>query len=305
MFGFRPDGRRIEQADPILAFVPYIMPTRVDSQVHSVQHIDFDVMTRYIRAQRDLGHNITYLDLVMAAYVRTISMYPELNRFVLNKQHFARNELCVSLAILKKFDNSEKIEETTLKFNFTPYDTVYDVHDKLDEMISKNRKPEEKNNTDKLVRVLLAIPGLPTTIVAIARLLDRYGMLPRWIVDVSPFHTSLFVTNLLSLGMPYVNHHIYNFGTTSIFISMGRVERNPAPGPNGTTVYNRVMPVGVVSDERITSGAVYGMAFGCWRDLLANPTVLETPPVNVRFDFPLKQRERTVRRRVWRRSAGG
>jgi len=286
VFGRRPDGRRIEQEDPILALVPYIMPTRVDAQVHSVQRVDFDVLTRYIRAQRDKEQTITYLDLIVAAYVRTISQYPELNRFILNKQNFARNTICVSLAILRKFENSEKIEETTLKFHFSPYDTIYDVHNKLDAEISANRQPEARNGTDKIARVLLAVPGLPLTIVSLARLLDRYGLLPRAIINVSPFHTGLFVTNMLSLGMPYVNHHIYNFGTTSLFISMGKVERNPSPAPDGSIAYHRMMPLGVVSDERITSGAVYGMAFGCWRDHLAEPARLETPPETVRFDLP-------------------
>ncbi len=289
MFGRRPDGRRVRQKDAIIALAPYLMPTRVDAQVHSVQRIDCDTLTRYIAEQRAKGNVFSYMDIVIAAYVRTISQNPELNRFISNKQHYARNAICVSLALLKTFEDSEEIQETTIKLYFQPTDTIYDVHNKVKEAIDENRKPEIANGTDKLARFLLAVPGLPVSIVGVARLLDRYGLLPRFIVHLSPFHTSLFVTNMMSLGMPYVNHHVYNFGTTSIFISLGKVERTASQSPEGRTVYKRIIPIGVVSDERITSGAGYARGFGCWRDLLANPTQLETAPEDIHYDYTPEQ----------------
>lgn len=303
MFGFRPDGRRVDQEDAILAFAPYLMPTRVDAQVHSVQRVDCDIITRYIRDQRAQGHILSYIDLIVAAYVRVVSQHPDLNRFIMNKQLYARNDIIVSMTMLKTFEDSDKIQETTVKLHFSPYDTVYDVHDKLQNAIDDNRKPEVANNTDKVARFLLAVPGLPTTVALLARLLDRYGILPNAVVEVSPFHTGLFFTSMASLGMPYVNHHIYNFGNTSIFLVMGKTERSVVFGPDGKPTVKRIIPLGVVSDERITSGAEYGRAFGYWRDLLANPTVLETPPETVKLDFPpekmpgYRRKQRALRRK--------
>lgn len=305
MFGRRPDGRRVAQDDPILAFAPFLMPTRVDAQVHSVQRVDCDVLTRYIRDQRQNGHTLSYMDLVIAAYVRVISQHPELNRFIANKRLYARNTICVSLALLKTFEDGDQIKETTIKLHFHPTDTVYDVHDTIKRAIEENRKPEVSNNTDKFARFLLEVPGLPTAIVTLARLMDRYGVLPRAIVNISPFHTSLFVTNMMSLGMPYVNHHIYNFGTTSVFISLGKTERTPIPGPNGTITYKRVIPIGAVTDERVTSGAEYGRAFGYWRDMLANPSRLETPPERVLYDFLPEQMPAVRGRRRRKKEAVG
>lgn len=287
MFGFRPDGRRVVQEDGILAIVPYLMPTRVDSPVHSVQHIDCDILTRYIRDQRAKGHVLSYMDIVLAGYVRVMSQHPELNRFIMNKQIYARNEICVSMALLKKFENDEEtIQESVVKLHFEPDATVYDVHDIIEAAVEVNRKPETANLTDKVVSFLLRLPGLPMLIVALAKLLDRYGLLPKWVIDFVPFHTSIFFTNMASLGMPYVNHHIYNFGTTSIFLSMGKTERVPVIGQDGKLAYKRYIPMGVVSDERITSGAEYARGFGLWRDLLAKPELLETPPAEVKYDFP-------------------
>ena len=292
MFGRRPDGRRVVQKDAILAFAPFLMPQRVDAQVHSVQRVNCDILTNYIRKQRDMGHSISYTDLVIAAYVRTISQCPELNRFIHNKRLYARNSISVSMVILKTFEDSDAIQETTLKMYFKHTDTLYDVHDTLQRAIEENRKPDVANDADKVARVLLEFPGMPTFIAGLARVLDRYGLMPRFLVNVSPFHTGLFVTSMMSLGLPYVNHHIYNFGNTSIFMSIGKVERVAAPGSGGTVKMERMLPLGVVSDERITSGAAYARGFSTWRDLLAAPERLEAPPESVRYDFPPEAFER-------------
>lgn len=302
MFGFRPDGRRVKSEDPILSFTPYLMPQRVDAQVHSVQRIDSDILTRYIRDQRAKGHVLTYLDLIIASYIRTISQHPDLNRFIMNKQVFARNEICVAMTMLKNFEDSDKIQETTVKLSFSPYTTVYEVHDILQAAVDENRKPDVANDTDKLASFLLRVPGLPTLIANLARLLDRYGLLPRVLIDLLPFHTSIFFTSMASLGMPYVNHHIYNFGTTSVFLAMGKTERTYVPKADGTFTQKRVIPLGVVSDERITSGAEYARAFGFWRDMLASPEKLEVAPETIKEDFPpekmpgYRARQRKARR---------
>lgn len=302
MFGRRPDGRRIRHSDPILAFTPYIMPQRVDAQVHTVLPVNCDILTQFIRTQREKGYDISYMDLISAAYVRAVSQYPELNRFVANKQVYSRNSICISLTIIKSSEKVEDIQESAFKIHFSPYDTVYDVHDKFQAEIEKNRKPETVNETDKLVRFLLAIPGLPTTIVGIVKLLDRYGILPRAIINLSPFHTGLFIANMASIGMPHVNHHIYNFGTTSLFIGMGSVQRKSVQKAGNVKV-ERTIPLGIVSDERITSGAEYGLAMSYFRSLMADPAKLEVPPETVRYEIPKEKMPHLESRRQRRRIA--
>ncbi|MCL1795977.1 MAG: 2-oxo acid dehydrogenase subunit E2 [Clostridia bacterium] len=284
MFGRRPDGRRLKQPDPILALTPYLMPQRVDAQVHSVIRVNCDTLTQYIRQQREKGFDLSYMDLIAAAYVRTISQNPALNRFVMNKQVYARNAIHISLAMIR--EQGEEIMETTIKPRFSPYDTVYDVHNKFREEIDKNREPEAANNTDRLAGFVMSLPGLATALVWLVRLLDRYGLLPRIVIRLSPFHTGLFIANMASIGMPHVNHHIYNFGTTSLFIGMGSVERNVAVKRDGTAGHERMIPLGLVSDERITSGADYGRAMTAFRSFMNNPASLETPPETVKYDIP-------------------
>ena len=298
LFGFRSDGRRITNKDPIVGFTPYLMPQRVDAQVYTTVQIDCDKLTNYIRGQREQGQVLSYMDLLIAAYVRAVSQHPQLNRFVMNKQLFARNTICCSLAVLKTTANDDDVRETTIKVHFDPYDTVYDVRDRMREEIEKNRKEENRNTADKYVRFLQAIPGLPTLFIGIVRLLDRYGLFPSSIVNISPFHTGAFIANMASIGMPHINHHIYNFGTTSIFLAMGKALRNPVPGPNGTVTVKRALPIGLVLDERITSGMEYGRALGFFNELIANPERLEQPPEAVVYDIPPEKMGKKMRRYV-------
>lgn len=297
MFGFRSDGRRITNADPIVGFTPYLMPQRVDAQVHTMIEIDCDTLTNYIRSQREKGYVLSYMDLVIAAYVRAASQYPQLNRFVMNKQLFARSTICISLTLLKTSDD-EEVRETVIKVHFDPHDTVYTVHERMQEEIIKNRMEENQNSADKLVRFLLAIPGVPTFAVHIVRMLDRYGIMPSAIINISPFHTGAFIANMASIGMPHVNHHIYNFGTTSIFLAMGKVLRKPVPTPNGGITVKRALPIGIVSDERITSGAEYGRALLYFRELISDPTKLEQPPATVQYDIPPEKMSQKMRKHV-------
>ncbi len=284
MFGRRQDGRRLKLSDPIVGLTPYIMPRRDDSQVMVTQYIDCDTLTAFIRAQRDAGNQISYMDLIVAAYVRTVAKYPELNRFIMNKKLYARNHIAVSLAVLKSMEG-DTIQETTIKVKLPPEATLMDVHNLFAASIEENRKPVTSNLTDKVARTLLGTPGLATFIVALARFLDRYGIMPGLILKASPFHTSMFITNMASIGMPSVYHHIYNFGTTSVFIGMGRIERHAEPAPGGAVHFRRMIPLGVVIDERIACGAAYGRAFSYLRELLADPAKLLVPPEKVNAEI--------------------
>jgi len=289
MFGWRADGRAIRGVDPIVMLTPYIMPTRVDAQVNIRLNLDFDVMTQYIRRKREEGIAITYMGLILAAYVRTVAQYPELNRFIMNKRLYARNHLCVSFVTLKK-SNDEQIEESVVKLEFDPEDTIFDVSQKLDAAIEKTRAPKDKNRTDVLARFLLSVPLLPNIVVGLARLLDRYGLMPALIHKASPFHTSLFISNMASIGMNYIYHHIYNFGTTGVFVSMGKTESDVRVNADGSCRSQRIMPLGVVVDERICSGGVYSRAFGFLRSALAHPETLEERPPDVKFETKMSRR---------------
>ncbi len=283
MFGRRADGKLLKKIDPIIALTPYLMPMRCDAQVFLNYKLDYEKMARYIVEQGSKGNKLTFMELIIAAFVRVVSELPEVNRFVANKRLYARTQLTVSFVLLKDTGDPDNIEENTVKCYFDPRDTIFDVAKRVDIAIEQARREEADNSTMKVAKLLLN-PILANIVVFLARFLDRYGIMPKYIMDASPFHTSLFFTQMASIGMPAVNHHIYNFGTTSLFVSMGSVLRETAAGPDGKTVRKRYLPIGITADERICAGAIYAKLVNRIMHYIDNPHLLETPPETVRFE---------------------
>ena len=282
MFGFRPDGRRIASIDPIVRITPYLMPMRCDAQVFLQHKLDYEKLARYIPEKSSEGERVTFMQIIIAAFVRAVSQHPEINRFIMNKEFYARKNCTVSFTMLKDPQNAEG-GETACKIFFDLTDTLFDVRDRMNLAIEANRGVENKNFLDKLVGVLLSIPGLATTIVGLVRLLDRYGLCPGALIDELPFHTSMYITNNASIGLHHVNHHIYNFGSTNLFFGMGSVEKIMVMD-GGKPRMKRYLPIGITADERVCSGAHYAGFFATMIRHLENPELLEVPPESVRFD---------------------
>ena len=292
MFGFRPDGRRVKDIDPAVRITPYLMPMRCDAQVFLQHKADFELLSRYIAKKNMEGEKITYMQIIIASFVRTVSQHPEINRYIMNKQFFSRNNCTVSFTMLKDPTRHDS-EETAVKIKFDLTDTIFDVRDRMMAVIDANRVPDSKNFVDKLLSVLFAVPGLPTAIVALVRLLDRYGLCPGALLDELPFHTSMYITNNASIGLHHVNHHIYNFGSTSLFFGMGSVERTMVM-EDGQPRMKRWLPIGITADERVCSGAHYAGFFATMNRCLAHPELLETPPESIRLDPQMEDHEPKV-----------
>ena len=293
MFGYRPDGRRIGSIDPIVRITPYLMPMRCDAQVFLQHKLDYEKMARYIAAQSAKGEKITFMQIIVAAFVRAVSQHPEINRFIMNKQYYSRKNCTVSFTMLKDPQNNDS-PETSVKIRFDPTDTIYDVRDRMASAVAANRGEDTSNFVDKLARGLLAVPGLPTLVVGLVRLLDRYGLCPGALLDELPFHTSMFITNNASIGLHHVNHHIYNFGSTSLFFGMGSLERSLVLDEEGKPRMKRWLPIGITADERVCSGAHYAGFFATMIEHLNNPALLEVPPEKVYYDPKVEYHEPKV-----------
>ena len=295
MFGRRADGRRVKGIDPIMQITSYVMPMRCDAQVFLKHRADMEKMSAYIRKQKaEKNEVITHMQIIVAAYVRAISRNPEVNRFIMNKQLFARNNCSVAFTILKDPSDADQ-GESVVKIKFDPYDTIYDVRDRMSVNVAANRGDQPKSFVDKLLGVLFAVPGLPTTVVALVRLLDRYGIAPKVLIEELPFYVGMYITNTASIGLHDVNHHIYNFGDVSLFFGMGSTEK-VAVVEDGETRMKRYLPIGITADERVCSGAHYARFFTDMRWFLDHPELLETPPESVKFDQGCEYSEPKVKK---------
>ena len=284
MFGRRPDGRRIKGMDPIMRITPYIMPMRCDAQVFLKHRVDLEVLFDYVRRQKlEKGESITYMQIIIAAYVRAISQNPTVNRFIMNRQLFARNNCSAAFTILKDPSDIDK-GEAVVKIKFDLADTLYDVRDRVNAAVAANRGEDASPGfVDKLLRVVFSFPGLPALIVGLVRLLDRYGIAPSVLMDELPFYVGMYITNTASIRLHDVNHHLYNWGNVGLFFGMGLEER-VAVVENEQTRMKRFLPIGITADERVCSGAHYARFFTDIRKYLEHPELLEQPPESVRFD---------------------
>ena len=255
------------------AIVPYILEKRYDAM--NMIELDFPVapMQEYLNRKRKEGYEMSHLGIVIAAYLRAAAEYPMLNRFIMNKRIYARNEFTVGMVVLKPGQG----EGTMSKMYFDVSNTIYDVHRIMNEYIEANRQSGDNNATDDIMRKLLAIPGLCNLGVGLFKLLDKYGLLPRKVIEASPFHISLGITNLASIRTNHIFHHVYEFGTTSILVTLGNMREVPVR-KGEEIVFERCLPMGVVMDERICSGSYFAAVFRRFKQYLTNPELLEHPP---------------------------
>lgn len=275
----RADGKRVKNIPPMYAVAAHIMAKRSDACNSIELFIPLEPMQKYLRDVRARGHNISHLALVISAFLRTTAEYPFLNRFVANKTIYARNEYAVGMVVLKP----GQLDGTMNKMYFEMTDTIFDVQKKVDEYIDENRQEGDTNSTDKLISTLLKIPGLCRFGVCVFKLMDKWGLLPRSIIKASPFHTSMVISNLASIRTNHIYHHIYDFGTTSMILTMGNSREIPKR-VGGEIVHEKCMPFGLVMDERICSGSYYALAFRRLSEYLRDPQKLELPPDKVNDD---------------------
>lgn len=268
----RSDGTRVKNLSPIVQALPYVMPKRYDAQNWASDYVDEEILKAFIRAKRREGHRVTHMSVLVAAYYKAALEHPKVNYFVMNRKLYKRNHFCFSFVILKTRADGTP-DETTLKVFLEPTDDVFTISRKIQEHIDRNLEITHNNNTDKFANFAFGVPGLARFVFALAYHLDLHGLLPRRIIDLSPFHTSLFITNLASINTSYIFHHCYEFGTTSVFVCMGKPVPDPQ-APAGTR--RRLMPLGVVMDERVATGIEYSRFFAAFERYLKDPAVLET-----------------------------
>lgn len=280
-FGDRYDGYRVRKVDPFFLLIPNIMATRVDSQVYFSDEIEITGLEQFVRehGETDLP-GLKLYHVMIASMIRLISQKPYLNRFVMHGKIFARNHITISMSI--KRGTGENALTTVVKPQFEPEDTLSDVVRKFNDAVEENRKSEQENDTDATASIVGKLPAcIVRWFVRFMFFLDKHGRLPKLINKASPFHTSMFLTNMGSLGIRPIYHHIYEFGTTSVFIGMGKKETVYETKADGSVEKHRRLGIKVVADERICDGNYYATSMRSLARYLQNPERLLTPPETV------------------------
>ena len=276
MFGRRADGKRVKDLMIIEKALPYFMPMRIDGVNLYKQQVKCKTIDDFIlKEKQETGVHFTYTEILIAACVRMLYERPKANRFIMNCQIYQRNEITVSMSIKPKL--IDDCDEVTLKFHFTGRENIYEVKKIVDDEIKRNiQSANESQETTKAAKFLGKLPyWMFKVAMKFIRFADRYGLLPKSLIDVSPFHTSIFVTDLKSIKLDKVYHHLYNFGTTTIFGALGKVKYVPVSDRNGDIHTEKVVDIGLTLDERVADGLYYANCVKLLLKYLENPECLK------------------------------
>ena len=284
-FGDRAEGRRLRSLDPLYNFIPFIMVQKNDACNQFADSVEITETDRWLRAKRKEGYKgLGYLHLFIASYVRAASQRPCVNRFIAGRRIFARNNIEVVLTVRRGM--SSDAGETTIKVIFDPSDTVFDVYRKMEEKINEIKDSEEDNNTEAVARALTKLPRFILSFaIWILKIMDYFGLIPMSLLNASPFHGSMIITDLGSIGIGPIYHHLYNFGTLPVFVAFGAKRKATELEADGTPVQRKYIDYKVNTDERICDGYDYAMAFKYFKKYLKHPEELETPPEQVVEDI--------------------
>ena len=255
--GDRKDGRLLRSLNAFSKFIPYIMPQRVDRLVGYEESFEISEVDRRLRQLRVDGYKgIGLLHFLIACHIRVISMLPGVNRFIAGRRVYAHNDISIVMTV--KHSLSVDATETTIKVHFQPTDTIFDVYRKMNEKIEEIKTAEEDNNTEEVAGFFAKFPRfLLRFALTIVRVMDYFGWLPESIVEASPFHGSMIITDLGSLRIGPVYHHIYNFGTLPVFIAFGSKYRKYEISKKRELVENKYIDTKMVIDEGVVDGHHY------------------------------------------------
>ena len=281
-FGDRNDGRRLRKLSPIFAVSPYLMKTRNTSQNFIEDHIEITNVEKYIREKRAEGmKSFGILHVLLAAYIRACARYPGLNRFIAGQKIYTRDrEIQINMTIKKEMSTDSP--DTVIKVTFDPADTARTVYQRFNAKVQEVKEAPENTSFDKLAGAFNLIPGLVLKFfVFLLQAADYFGLLPRALTDLSPFHGSMYITSMASLGIPPIYHHLYDFGNVPVFCSFGKKRRVYETRRDGSVVLRKYVDWNLVTDERIVDGFYFASALRYMRSLLHDPWQLDEPPAEV------------------------
>ena len=280
-FGDRKEGRLLRSLPAFVKFVPFIMPTRNDACNQYEESFEVSDVDRRLRKLRvDGNKGIGILHFIIAAYIRGVSMLPGMNRFVVGRRIYARDNIEVVMTVKRSL--AIDATETTIKVVFEPTDTIFDVYRKMNEKIDEIKTVEGNNNTEDVAEAMCKAPRfLLRFALTILRIMDYFGWLPQSLLDASPFHGSMIITDLGSLRIGPIYHHIYNFGTLPVFISFGAKRHAYELDRHGNMVDRKYVDCKFVMDERTVDGHYYAQFLQAFRYICQHPEIVETPPSKV------------------------
>ena len=276
-FGDRRDGRRIRDLDGLHAVMPHLMPHRADAEVYLAAEMDVTEALDYIRRKNEgeEEYRATLFHCFVMAVAKTVWMRPLLNRFVSGRRLYQRDEITLSFVVKRRFEDrsAESLMVTTAREDWT----LSEVTQKI---VGKVHQVREQGSYG-VDGALNAVGRLPRWLIALIvwgyRTLDFFGRVPRSLAAGDPNYATVLLSNLGSIQSPAVYHHLNNYGTNSILVTIGTIHKKEVFREDGSRTVRDIVEVGITLDERIADGFYFGRSWKIVQHLLSHPELLDRP----------------------------
>jgi len=269
------DGVQVPANDPVTLLMPYIMLRRTDSEAYFNFRLDVSRVEDFIRDHQEDIPGLSIFHFFFAVIVRCCATTPQVNRFICENKLYQRDHVRIAMNVKKNLtvEGAETIINPTFEKNATLKEIVEITNKSAEEAFADLDNPQ--SDVDKLTKTLEKLPHfILNAFIKLMMRLDRKGKLPKALVKAQPFHSGFYVTNVGSIGLPVIYHHLYEFGTTSIFVAIGKKETDTTMDRHGKMSRKRILPVKMVMDERICDGFTFSRAYRTIVNIFAHPEQL-------------------------------
>lgn len=275
--GDRRDGVLLRELDSLHYITGIIYPNRCDNEAYVSLRIDLTAMNEYLARKNETEKDFPYtmFHLIVAALLKTITLRPKMNRFIVNSNFYQRNEVSAAFVVKKQFSDTgaEALAVLHGKDNFT----VADVHEYIRSQVQECRS-EKVDPTTGVMDYLNKIPRfISKAAIRFLMWLDKHGWVPKDIIATDPYYNSVVISNLGSIKLKCGYHHLTNWGTCSMFCIIGEKKKTAFFDENGTMTMRETLDLGLTIDERLADGYYYSKSVRLLKYLLEHPEELEKP----------------------------
>lgn len=283
-FGDRKDGVKLRKIHSMHFVMPLIFPNRCDNEAFISDCIDLTNINAYLAKKNSNKSEYAYnlFQVIVTAVLKTMVLRPKMNRFIANNTMYMHKDISASFTVKKVFSDNGAEALAQVRVNGT--ETIDDIHNEIFRQVSFCRSDQVDSGTESL-NAVASIPGFLAKIVgAGARFLDRHGWMPKSVTEGDPFYGSVYLSNLGSIKLGAGYHHLTNWGTCSVFCTIGQAKKRPFYDDDGTLHMKDSVDIGLTIDERIADGYYYSRTVQLLKKLLENPELLDRP-LNEEVDY--------------------
>jgi len=281
VFRRRRDGIPVSDLPALRRITPYLLRTRTGSAVYFPQRIEVYRLLAWLEetnAGRPADQRITLFHVILTAIARTVRLRPEVNRFIAGRRTYQHKDISVSFVI--KAEMSDEAPETEVRIVFTGRETLEQVRDLVNGAVG-GKRGSERGRDDQLTDFFASWPRPILDLIArLVATLDYHNALPAFLMDAIPLYTSVYVVNAGSIGIDPPFHHLYEYGSASVFVALGAVHKE-AVVDQGQVVAKDCLNAVYTLDERASDGFYFARTAEVFRRLVADPQLLSAPDLGV------------------------